>query len=121
MTDDEVRSMAVRVFEELQRLNRERQSVLVLVYLPIATDYYKRDSNVWRRYVKNAAYERRIPFLDVVEKFRSLEPEEVEELYVRSWSGHFSPRGNEYVAAFLREQLAMIPQLAGRFREPSAK
>lgn len=121
MTDDEVRSMAVRVFEELQRLNRERQSVLVLVYLPIATDYYKRDSNVWRRYIKNAALERRIPFLDVVEKFRSLEAEQVEELYVRPWSGHFSPRGNKYLATFLREQLGVIPQLAGRFREKSVK
>lgn len=117
--DDEIRILAMRVFEELQRLNRAKQSVLILVYLPIATDYYKRDSNVWREYLKKGALERRIPFLDVVERFRSLPAEDVERLYLRPWDGHFSPRGNEYVARFLREQIGAMPQFAGRFRQAS--
>jgi hypothetical protein len=61
----------------------------------------------------------KLAFLDVVEKFRSLPPEEVESLYVRPWDGHLSPKGNEYVAKVLYERLVSIPQIAEKFRAGS--
>ena len=123
MSDEEIRSTALRAIEELHRLNREKQSVLVLVYLPIATDYYRADSNAWRRYFRSAALARAIPFLDVVDNFRSLPPEYVESLYVHPWQGHshFSPEGNKYVAKVLYERLVSIPQIAERFGQASVR
>jgi hypothetical protein len=115
MSDDEVRSLAVRVIEELQRLNREKQSVLVLVYLPIATDYYNTSSDTWRRHFSSAARERGIPFLDLVENFRSLPPEKVEHFYIRPWDGHLSPTGNQYVAKLIYDRFLGIPQIAKKF------
>ena len=114
-SEDEVRSVTLRVLEELQRLNQEKQSVLVLVYLPIPTDYYKGTSNEWRRYLRRATAKRGIHFFDLVENFRALPPEEVENLYIRPWEGHFSPRGNRYVAKLLYDELLTVPQIAEKF------
>ena len=121
VSDERVRSTALRVIEELYRLNREKQSVLVLVYLPIATDYFKADSNPWRRYFRSGVLDRAIPFVDVVEKFRSLPAEQVESLYVRPWNGHFSPKGNQYVAKVLHERLVAIPQIAEKLGKASIR
>jgi hypothetical protein len=114
-SDEEVRSIALRVIEELQRLNREKHSVLVLVYLPIATDYYNTSSDNWRGHFSSAARERGIPFLDLVENFRSLPPEKVEHFYIRPWDGHLSPTGNQYVAKLIYDRFLGIPQIAKKF------
>jgi hypothetical protein len=121
MSEETVRSTALRVVEELQKLNRDKQSVLVLVYLPIATDYFKADSNPWRKYFQSSALARGIPFVDVVKRFRSLPAEEVESFYVRPWDGHFSPKGNEYVAKVLYERLIAMPQITNKILERSVR
>jgi hypothetical protein len=105
---ERLRSLSARVFAELDRLNREKQSRVVLVYFPMADDYLRRDSDPWRDHVRRSAATHGIPFIDVVDAFRRMTPQEVEPLYVRPWSGHFSPKGNLFVARLIHEHLRAI-------------
>ena len=116
MSDEETRSTALRMFEELHRLGEERRSTLVLVYLPWAQDYFTSDSDVLRRYFKNEALRRKVLFVDVVEAYRNLSSEEARQLYIRPWEGHFSRYGNQWVARVLYEQLVTAPRVKERLK-----
>jgi len=115
-----VQAVAEKILEDLVRLNRERGSRLVLVYLPVHSSHrpdLKTDTR--RRYISQGAAANDVIFIDLVEDFRKLAEDEIDELFIPNGAidfpgaaGHYSARGNEYIANRLYEELMARPELA---------
>ena len=103
--------VAIGIFEHLTRVNREKKSQLVLVYLPGPGDYRSNDATTaWRAFVKGEASRLGITYIDVVEALRKVPPTEVNDLFAPNL--HYSVRGNEFVATTLSKALQTL--LAGQ-------
>jgi hypothetical protein len=108
--------IAVRIFEDLARVNREKKSQLVLVFLPGPGDYRSNDATTaWRGFVKAEAERLGVPYVDVVEAIRKVPPTEVNDLFAPNL--HYSVKGNEFVATTLRRALESV--LAGSGSAPA--
>lgn len=118
--EPQIQEVAYRVLEEMQRLSRERGSRLVLVYLPTYGSYtptIKEDTR--RRYVAQGAAEKKIIFIDLVEQFRQIpDEEEVRQFFIPPGeidfpgaAGHYSNKGNQYIAQRLYEELLARPDI----------
>jgi len=115
----ELADLTLHVFGALQRHHEERGSRLVLVYLPTLTDH---DSprDLWRRRIRNDALERRLHFVDLVERQRALPAREAASLYlpdgalgVHLGQRPYNERGNAWIAQALYEELIAMPEVAG--------
>ena len=103
------RALASRVFENLARVNRQKSSQLVLVYLPGPGDYRANDAtSSWRAFVQAEASRLGIGYVDVVEALRKVPPTDVNDLFAPNL--HYSVPGNEFVATTLSK--AMAPMLS---------
>jgi hypothetical protein len=119
--------VAAKILEDLQRINKAQGSILILVYLPTLGDVvqpYPADVETWRQRVGLAAKESRIPFIDLVDDFRALGPDQLYPLFIQEGeldfpgaAGHYSVRGNEVVARRLYEALISLPEVASRLAE----
>ena len=102
------------IFADLQRTNREKRSVFVLVYLPMLGDYMgEAATRPWREYVKLEAEKNAYYFIDIIEELRKTPPDGVNKLI----RGHYSADGNKYVADVLYKKLSEIPEIRRRFRQ----
>jgi hypothetical protein len=129
-SDMEVQQVAAKIFEALQLINEKKNSLLVLVYLPIEQEYATPDSSQpWRDFVRNESAKRGIAFFDPVEGLRLLPADNVRAFYIArgtqpsnypSAEGHLSDIGNEYFARTLHEFLIKLPQVSGRLTTVSA-
>lgn len=113
--DAETREVTHRIFEELARLNAAQGSRLVLVYLPVEGDYTGEDSDAWRAYLSAESRRRGWLFIDLVEAFRRLPLAEVRELFIPEGAlpylysaGHYTEKGNEFVATRLSMELRPV-------------
>jgi lysophospholipase L1-like esterase len=107
-TDRTVRVVA-KLLENLNRLNEERSSSLVLVYLPTLSELYADDANFWSKTLDRQSQALGIRFVNLVEEFKRLPYEEGRTLYPPSDSGHFNIKGNEYVAKLIYRSLRSHP------------
>ena len=117
----------VGILQDLQQLNRDQNSLLVLVYLPTLNDYQpdpQGDTEQWRQKVRLAAQDLGIPFIDLIEEFRMLPASDVPALFLREGevdfpgaAGHYTVSGNDYIAQRLYEQLTALPEVAGRLAD----
>jgi hypothetical protein len=114
----DLRELAVAVFEALARENARKGSELVLVHLPMREDHRDPSGDAMRRFVREAAGQRGIHFVDLVAALRRLPPARVEALYLGESSpafleaaGHLSAEGNEWVARQLYRRLAALAPL----------
>ncbi len=106
--------VASEIFAKLQRTNREKQSVFVLVYLPTLEDYMgEKLSEFWRTYVKAQADQNGYHLIDIVPELRRVPPDQVNELF----RGHYSADGNKFVAEALYRKLSEIPEIRRRLRQ----
>jgi hypothetical protein len=118
--EPEVQAVAEKILEDLVRLNRARGSRLVLVYLPTYSSHRpdpKTDTR--RRYIRQGAAANDVILIDLVEDFRKLPEDEIEALFIPNGAidfpgaaGHYSARGNEYIARRLSEELLARPEIA---------
>ncbi len=121
LTDDEVRNVTAKILEELKRLNAERGSTLVLVYLPKSGDHDNRGTDRWRSLIAEQAERLGIPFVDLVGEFRKLSVSRGENLFVQPYfPSHYNPRGNEWLAKVLHERLLQIPLIGDRLADSAA-
>lgn len=103
--EERARAVAARVFEHLARVNRDKGSRFVLVYLPGPGDYRRNDATTsWRQFVQREAERQGIAFVDLVAALRRVPPEEVNDLFAPH--SHYSVAGNEFVARELSQALA---------------
>jgi hypothetical protein len=108
----------------LLRLNRAKESSLVLVYLPTLADYEAgadSSTEVWRQFLQVAADDTGVPFIDGVEALRSLPPAEIQPLFIPedaldfpAAAGHYSVEGNAFVAQLIYDHLLALPAVAAK-------
>jgi hypothetical protein len=92
---------------DLARRDRAAGTVFVVVYLPNPTDFQGRFSERWRRWARAAAERGDFRYLDLIEPFRRLPADSVEQLF-QADNGHYTAAGNAWVAEQLRR---LVPEL----------
>jgi hypothetical protein len=113
--------ITARIFAELERINAERGSSLVLCYLPTRGEYRGAADERLPRLVRKAAEAQGIVYVDLLEQQRRLPESEVAGLYLRKQdvafrlgAGHLSRQGNQWVADRLYERIVEIPAVQRR-------
>lgn len=112
--------VATKIFADLRDLHNSQNSTLVLVYLPTLKDYddLPETTRRGRQYIRHLSEELDIIVIDLVDEFRKLPRYEVREMFFpedtayRGAAGHYSARGNAYVARLLYDKLLAIPEVA---------
>ena len=107
--DDQTALVVGKLLQDLQALNRERGSVLVVVYLPTFNDRGP-DTQFWTRVLAAECQRLSIPFVNLVPLFQQMPPVEVAALYLPNDLGHFNEKGNRYVAQLIHQHLVRIPE-----------
>lgn len=110
-SSDDVRETSARIIADLRAVNERKGSHLVLVFLPVPTDYDRGESEPWRRWLRREAADREIPYVDLVEELRKLPEDEWDRLFDTA-TGHYSVEGNRRVARLIDAELATV--LGGR-------
>ena len=117
--DAQVWDIALAVFKDLARLNRERGSNLVLVYLPAPADLTPGAQDNRRRRLAEFSRSSGIPFVDLTAEIRTVPPDSTDWMFitpnalpVQGSSGHYTAVGHRWVAARLAEHLRAIPAVA---------
>jgi hypothetical protein len=109
----DTREVAAVIFEDLARINREKESTLVLVFLPTLWDYRGSPaSEKWREFVRAEATRRGWLFVDVTRDLRKVPRLEVDSLF----RGHYTDKGNAFVAGVLIRELLRFPETAEKIR-----
>jgi hypothetical protein len=117
--------VADRVFADLARVNRAKESILVVVFLPTPGDSSSSASDPWRRWLRLAAVQRGFVFVDLVEDFRAIPRDSIPWLFYKppplrpgGASGHYGELGNEWVADRLYRHLIALSATAARLEPP---
>lgn len=111
--DHQTQEVVVKIFETLQKISKDKNNRLVLVYLPTKRDYMGNWSESWRSFMHAEAIKHKFLFIDLIEEFRKYPPQEVGSLF----SLHYSEKGNSYMANILYKKLLSIPEIASKFQE----
>ena len=96
---------------DLKRLNRERGSTLVVVYLPALSDFDPGASGGWLETMRDEARAADVRFVDVLGRFRALPRAEALGMFILPGQGtypgvnHLNPSGNAFVAKVIDEEL----------------
>ena len=115
-TDDtQLRAVLAAMIRTLAR--DDHASLRVLVYLPMLSDYLGKGSNAWCAFLAEEARRNGLPFINLIDAFRTLPPQEIEGLYIGpedtdhvDTPGHLNERGNRVVARLLLEHLRALPE-----------
>ena len=104
-SDSELQDIVLAVFKSLQRINQEKGSTLVLVFLPSDEDYtdYQEEINLWRKWLKAEIPKQGILYLDLYDDFLKLSFVEAVSLFGKD--GHYSEEGNRFVAEEIYKKL----------------
>jgi len=115
-----------KVIDELQFLNKEKNSILVLVYLPAEMDYNGTDPHlpVWRNLLRQEAGRTGLLLIDLTEDFEKLSPPQIGRFFIHPdaflsafGAGHYSNEGNAFVAGKLYSYLVSRPEVQRKLAE----
>ena len=95
--------IVLKILDELDKSNKSRNSVLVAVYLPTKRDFDEDlvRSGQLRSFLKTELKKRGIVFIDLFDDFQKLPIEQFTQMF----TGHYSVKGNQYVAGLIYEKL----------------
>jgi len=123
--DEKARKILRTIFEDLQRLNQQHSSKLVLVYLPTIYELEGKglpqwtDPEEWTEFLEEEARALGIPLINLFSEFRSLPDNEMVHLFIPkgqlpylSAEGHFNDAGNELVARVIHDKLMNHPAIS---------
>jgi hypothetical protein len=113
--------IALKILEDLIQLNQAKNSTLVLVYLP-GQNFTGADMKHWRQQVHLASQKHGIIFFDLIDEFKGLSADELAEMFIQEEqakeyngsAGHYTIKGNQYVADVLYEKLLALPEISNR-------
>lgn len=117
-----------KMLEDLQTIEKQKHTLLMLAYLPRESDYDPNGpSSGWRTFIRSESVRRGFVFADLVEKFQKLPVTTKDGLFIWPGSvqyfaetpGHYDDQGHEYVATELYAQLISIPQVADKLGQHS--
>jgi hypothetical protein len=119
---DPLRPIVARLFATLRDVHQAHGSRLVLVYLPMRTDYDDEASDGWRRFVRETADRDRIACIDLVDDLRSVPRREIDAYFIQPGEtpyghaeGHYTARGNDFIARVLYQKLGGPDAVATKF------
>jgi hypothetical protein len=112
---DPLRPVVDAVITSLARENARRESRLLLAFLPTREDYDRSIADGWRHFVRGVAAREGVAFVDFVERLRELPVGQIDTLFIKPGDvpyghaeGHYTVRGNEFVARALYEYLGPL-------------
>lgn len=115
-----------KMFEDLVAIEKQHNSVLVLLYIPSRVSDYAPGgaSPPWRRWVKEESLKRGFFVADLIDDFQKLPVTMKDGLFIWPGStqyyaeapGHFDDQGHEWVARELYSRLILIPEVAAKLR-----
>jgi hypothetical protein len=101
-----------KILDDLQRLNEQRSSKLVLVYLPTIYELQGKGPQEWTEFLNQESEALGIPFFNLFNEFRSIPENDMVKLFIpsgqvayRGAEGHFSEAGNALVAKLIHAKL----------------
>jgi hypothetical protein len=108
--------LAFAVFEDLARLNQDKGSRLVVVYLPEKSDYFEDPPDNLKSLLAAGMAQRGLTYLDLTEEIRKLPVTEAERLFLQRGSGgvfaaapgHYSEEGHNFIARALDRRLRVL-------------
>ena len=112
--DQNSQAIIAAILDDLKTMSQQNNNTFILVYLPVKPDYFGLQSTyLWKQYFKIVSKEKGIIFIDLVDELRQLPPQEIESLFIPG-DGHYSNKGNEYIADRLSKKLLTIPDIMDR-------
>jgi hypothetical protein len=105
---------------DLKRLNKERGSELIIVYLPALSDFQSAGPGAWSELIREETRALEVPLIDVLGRFQALAHENALNMFILPGQGtypgvnHLNERGNAFVAKVIYEELnghAAIPRI----------
>jgi hypothetical protein len=117
--------ITAKVFDELAALNRKKNSVLVIAFLPTEGEYrFGMPKHIAA--LKASVLQNGIEWVDLVEDFRKLPPEEAARFFIpegqfsqyRTGAGHYTNEGNAFVARLLYRRITAVPAVAAKLESP---
>lgn len=120
-----IEKLTTAIFNSLTNYNRENNRRVLFVYLPTQLEYREntRTEHV-RNFISNQAKENNWLFIDLFDDFRKLEPEVVSSLFLqrdlpgyKASKGHYTEKGNRYIASLILNKIAENPATCGLLRK----
>jgi hypothetical protein len=112
---------ALAVFEALRKLNADEGSRLLLVYLPMQTDWDHRTHDPWRTKLAAELQRRSFWYVDLVDELRRLPFWRTWEMFIAPGAvrfvgsaGHYTVSGNAWVARSIFDHLLADSEFAKR-------
>ncbi|MFH1620124.1 MAG: hypothetical protein ABIG11_09530, partial [bacterium] len=97
------RAIALKIFSNLAGTNKLKQSMLIIVYLPIMADLENcgNSSSDLRNFLNSELPKRGLLYMDLVDDFKNLSKEELGKMFIDDLKypfskGHYSVKGNQY-------------------------
>lgn len=105
---EEIRPLAEKIFDELKQVNEEKESVFVLVYIPIFSElvWPSSEDQEFRFWLKEAARERSILLIDLTEDFARLPLRDL----AASCPNHCTEKGYRFIAERIYANLPLTPR-----------
>ncbi len=118
----ELQEVAAKIIETVQVTNQEKNSVLVVLYLPtVDDDSTAKASKAWREFLRDEAATRGVVFIDFGDDAQALPAREVNQLFIQQGSqyyasspGHYTDYGNEYLARKIYQALMDNAQVSAK-------
>jgi lysophospholipase L1-like esterase len=122
--DKQTRELALKIFQDLMKINQERNITTVFVYLPIQNDYNNNESDPWRQFLHTEAAKHNFFFIDLVDELRKQSPQFIDRLFIKAGSinyafatGHYTDEGNFFIAQRLYHKLMEIPPISHKLEK----
>jgi hypothetical protein len=125
LTRKRIGPLAKQVFHRVQRLNMEKNSVAVFVYLPTETELHETlpwvssciSCETWRPWVAAAMDSLGYHFIDLTPALREVPLDTAIRFFIPG-DGHYSVAGNAWVAESLYDRLRSLPDVAPLLESP---
>lgn len=111
---EQTRRVLRKIFADLKQVNEKQSSHLVLVYFPVESELTTEVPREWIDFIEAEAAAQNIILINFFDDFQSLPHKDIVAMY-RKKDGHFTERGNEFVAKILYEKLSHHPNLSRLF------
>ena len=119
--DQDTARILSAILGDLHAINRAKNSVLVVVYLPTREELGVDAGAAWRKFLAEYARQHQILYVDLMDDFRHLRPAELDKLFIGSGDpdflgaeGHYTEVGNEFVAGLIYRRLLANPETAAK-------
>ncbi len=108
---EQTRNVLRKIFADLKQVNDKQSSHLVLVYFPVERELTTEVPREWINFLEAEAAAQNILLVNFFDDFQSLPHKDIVAMY-RNKDGHFTERGNAFVAKIMYEKLSHHPDLS---------